>query len=206
MPVKTGRPRLRELRTEAGWTQQQLADKLNYFAWTQGQGRTAVNADMVAKCERGAKGISPRYKALLCQLFGVTPEQLGLKPIPSAAPTPPVRDAESLVSMLDDASSLLDQLGAAGTALAPHMLSAWKDTVTSRRTMLGLLDPAAPDPAGHARAATATITDLEQLAQRYQALHATADPAALLTPVAAHVRMANSALSRDNTASERRRL
>jgi hypothetical protein len=73
--------------------------------------------------------------------------------------------------------------------------------------MLGLLDPAATDPAGHARAATATITDLEQLAQRYQALHATADPAALLTPVAAHMRMATAALGRaNNTVSDRRRL
>jgi hypothetical protein len=43
--------------------------------------------------------------------------------------------------------------------------------------------------AGHARAATATITDVEQLAERYQALHATADSAALPTPVAARVRM-----------------
>jgi transcriptional regulator with XRE-family HTH domain len=206
MPVKAGRPRLRELRTEAGWTQQQLADKLNYFAWTQGQGRAAVNADMVAKWERGAKGISPRYKALLCQLFGVTPEQLGLRPVPSAAPSPPVRDAESLVSMLDDAASLLDQLGAAGTALAPQMLSAWKDTVTSRRTMLGLLDPAAADPAGHAHAATATITDLEQLAERYQTLHVTANPSALLNTVAAHVRMATAALGQEHTAAQRRRL
>ena len=108
--------------------------------------------------------------------------------------------------MLDDAASLLDQLGAAGTALAPQMLSAWKDTVTSRRTMLGLLDPAATDPAGHARAATATVTDFEQLAQRYRALHATADPAALLTPVAAHVRMVTAALRREDTAAQRRRL
>jgi transcriptional regulator with XRE-family HTH domain len=187
MPVKTGRPRLRELRTESGWTQQQLADKLNYFAWTHGQGRAAVNADMVAKWERGVKGISPRYKALLCQLFGVTAEQLGFAPAVSATPTRPVRDAESLVAMLDDAASLLDQLGAAGSALAPQMLSAWKDTVTSRRTMLGLLDPAATDPAGRARAATA-------------------NPAALLTPVAAHIRMVTVALSRDHTAAERRRL
>jgi transcriptional regulator with XRE-family HTH domain len=201
-----GRPRLRELRREAGWTQQQLADKLNYFAWTHGQGRAAVNADMVAKWERGVKGVSPRYRALLCQLFGVTAEQLGFAPAPSAAPSQPLRDAESLVSMLDDAASLLDQLGATGTALAPEMLSAWKDTVTSRQTMLGLLDPAAADPAGHARAATATVTDLEQLAERYQALHATADPAALLTPVAAHVRMATTTLGLDHTMSERRRL
>jgi tetratricopeptide (TPR) repeat protein len=187
-------------------TKQQLADKLNYFAWTQGQGRAAVNADMVAKWERGAKGISPRYKALLCQLFGVTPQQLGLKPIPSAPPTLPLRDAESLVSKLDDAANLLDQLGAAGTALAPQMLSAWKDAVTSRRTMLGLLDPAAADPAGHAHAATATITDLEQLADRYPALHATASPSTLLNTVAAHVRMATVALGQEHIAAQRRRL
>jgi hypothetical protein len=65
--------------------------------------------------------------------------------------------------------------------------------------------PRPPDPAGHARAATATITDLEQLAQRYQALHATADPVALLTPLAAHIRMATAALGREHTAAERRR-
>ena len=201
-----GRPRLRELRHEAGWTQQQLADKLAHFAWMHDRVHAAVNADMVAKWERGVKGISPRYRALLCQLFGVTAEQLGFSPTPSAAPNQPVRDNESLVSLLDDAANLLDQLGAAGTALAPQMLSAWKDTTTSRRTMLGLLDPAATDPAGHARAATATITDLEQLAQRYQALHATADPAALLTPVAAHIRMATATLGQEHTAPQRRRL
>jgi transcriptional regulator with XRE-family HTH domain len=204
--AKTGRPRLRELRDELGWTQQQLADKLAYVAWTHGHVHAAVNADMVAKWERGAKGISPRYRALLCHLFGVTAEQLGFAPAVSASPNRSARDTESLVAMLDDAASLLDQLGAAGTALAPQILSAWKDTVTSRRTMLGLLDPAATDPAGHAHAATATITDLEQLAERYLALHATADPAALLTPVAAHIRMTTTTLGREHAAALRRRL
>jgi transcriptional regulator with XRE-family HTH domain/tetratricopeptide (TPR) repeat protein len=206
MPAETGRPRLRELRDELGWTQQQLADKLAYVAWTHGQAHAGVNADMVAKWERGAKGISPRYRALLCQLFGVTAEQLGFAPAVSASPSRPARDAESLVAMLDDAASLLDQLGAAGTALAPQMLSAWKDTATSRQTMLGLLDPAATDPASRARVTTATITDLEHLAKRYLVLHATADPAALLTPLAAHIRMATAALGREPTAAERRRL
>ena len=152
------------------------------------------------------KGVSPRYRALLCQLFGVTAEQLGFASAPAVTSSRSVRDAESLVSLLDHAASLLDQLGAAGTALAPQMLSAWKDTVTSRRTMLGLLDPAATDPAGHARATTATITDLEQLTERYLALHATADPAALLTPIAAHIRMVTAALGRKHTAAQRRRL
>jgi tetratricopeptide (TPR) repeat protein len=161
---------------------------------------------MVAKWERGVKGISPRYKALLCQLFGVTAEELGFAPTPPPASSRPVRDPESLLSMLDDAARLLDQLGAAGTALAPQMLSAWKDTVTTRRTMLGLLDPAATDPTGHARAVTATITELEQLAENYRALHATADPAVLLTAVAAHVRMVSAALGREHPAAQRRRL
>jgi transcriptional regulator with XRE-family HTH domain len=201
------RPRLRELRTDAGWTQQQLADKLAYFAWTRGHQRAGVNSDMVAKWERGTKGISPRYRTLLCQLFGVTPDQLGFAPVPAAEPVSrPVRDPESLVVMLDNAAALLDQLGAAGTALAPQLLSAWKDTATSRRTMLGLLDLAATDPAGHARAATASVAELEQLAERYQALYATADPAALLTPVAAHVQTLTQALRRDQDPAERPRL
>jgi transcriptional regulator with XRE-family HTH domain len=201
-----GRPRLREYRLRLGWTQQQLADKLAHFAWMHHRTHPAVNADMVAKWERGAKGISPRYRTLLCQLFGITAEQLGVTPTASAARHHPVQDPESLVSLLDDAANLLDQLGAAGTALAPQILSAWKDTITSRRTMLGLLDPAATDPAGHARAATATLTDLEQLAQRYQTLYPTADPAALLTPVTAHMRMAHAALRRHHPAPQRRRL
>src|SRR6266540_3144963 len=129
-----GRPRLRELRRAAGWTQQELADKLAYLAWTRGQGHPAVNADMIAKWERGEKGISARYRLLLCELFGVTPEQLGVVRTAGAAPAAPdpVRDPDSLVSMLDQAAVLLDQLGAPGKALAPQLLSAWKDTATSR--------------------------------------------------------------------------
>jgi tetratricopeptide (TPR) repeat protein len=170
--------------------------------------RVGVNADMVAKWERGVKGVSPRYRELLCHLFGVTPDQLGFKNTPpvTAGRTRPLIDDQSLVVMLDNAAGLLDQLGAAGTALAPHMLHAWKDAVTTRRTMFGLLDPSATDPVGHARAATATVADLEQLAERYRALYEAADPAALLTPVTAHVRLAQDALRQGPAPDERRRL
>jgi hypothetical protein len=144
----------------------------------------------------------------LCRLFGVTPDQLGLKNVPSvgAQRVPAKVDDQSLVAMLDNAAGLLDQLGAAGTALAPHMLHAWKEAVTTRRTMLGLLDPSATDPIGHARATTATVTDLDQLAERYVALYETADPAALLTSVAAHVRLVQDALRQDPAPNERRQL
>jgi transcriptional regulator with XRE-family HTH domain len=202
------RPRLRELRTDLGWTQQELADRIAHLAWMERRERAGINADMVAKWERGVKGISPRYRELLCRLFGVTPAQLGLKNTPpvTAERSRSLTDDQSLVAMLDNAAGLLDQLGAAGTALAPHMLHAWKDTVTIRRTMLGLLDPSATDPAGHARATTATVADLEQLGERYHALYETADPAALLTSVAAHVRLAQDALRQDPAPGDRRRL
>jgi hypothetical protein len=185
-----------------------MADRIAHLAWMQRREHAGVNADMVAKWERGAKGVSPRYRELLCHLFGVTPDQLGLRDASTTADKRRAAPAEgeSLVSMLDNAAHLLDQLGAAGTALAPHLLHAWKDTVTTRRTMLGLLDPAATDPIGHARATTASLADLEQLSARYQALYPSADPKALLTSVAAHVRMAQDALRQDPTPDEHRRL
>ena len=138
----------------------------------------------------------------------MTPDQLGLKDVTSTADArclPPAED-ESLVGMLDNAAQLLDQLGAAGTALAPHLLHAWKDTVTTRRAMLGLLDPPPPTrsatpapPPHHSPTWSSSPT-------RYQALYPSADPKALLTSVAAHVRMATDALRHDPSPDERRRL
>lgn len=208
MAVDAERPQLREYRLRLGWTQQEMAERIAHLAWMERRERAGVNADMVAKWERGVKGLSPRYRELLCRLFGVTPGQLGLKnTLPAFAErTRPATNDQELVAVLDNAASLLDQLGAAGTALAPHMLHVWKEAVTTRRTMLGLLDPSATDPIGHARATTATVADLEQLAERYQALYDTADPAALLTSVAAHVRMAQDTLRQNPATDERRRL
>ncbi|HSV67963.1 MAG TPA: helix-turn-helix transcriptional regulator [Mycobacteriales bacterium] len=119
---------LRELRTELGWTQQQMADRIARLAWMRGEKNVGVNGDMVAQWERGVKGVSPRYRELLCILFGVTADQLGLGPATRSGTTPrnaPRVADESLVSLLDNAAQLLDQLGATGTLLAPQMLQAW---------------------------------------------------------------------------------
>ncbi|HEX2297816.1 MAG TPA: helix-turn-helix transcriptional regulator [Pseudonocardiaceae bacterium] len=208
MAVDSERPRLREFRVQLGWTQHELANRVAHLAWMEHRDHVAVNADMVAKWERGVKGVSPRYRELLCRLFGVTADQLGLKNSPARVAAREVSTGgdESLVGMVDRAAQLLDQLGAAGSVLAPHLLHAWQDAATTRRTMLGLLDPAAMDPAGRARAVTASIADLEQLAERYHALYETADPPALMTPVAAHLRMTAVALDRDPAACEHHRL
>jgi transcriptional regulator with XRE-family HTH domain len=133
--------RLRELRLERGWTQQQVAERLARLAWTHDRRRrhVGVNADMVAKWERGAKGISARYRQLLCLLFGFTADQLGFPS--TAAGSSSVQDG-TLLSLLDSAVSLLDQLGEAGAVLEPQMFAVWKEQVAGRRTMLAMLDPA----------------------------------------------------------------
>lgn len=91
MTADAERPRLRELRTDLGWTQQELADRIARLGWMERRENVGINADMVAKWERGVKGVSPRYRELLCRLFGVTPDQLGLKNTPRSPPSAPDR-------------------------------------------------------------------------------------------------------------------
>ena len=47
-------PQLREYRLGLGWTQQEMAERLAHLAWMKHRKRVAVNADMIAKWERGA--------------------------------------------------------------------------------------------------------------------------------------------------------
>ena len=72
------RPRLRALREERGWTQQEVAEQIGRLAWLRRRERVGVNADMVAKWERGEKRPSPRYRELLCLLFGADAPTLGI--------------------------------------------------------------------------------------------------------------------------------
>ena len=49
----TGSTRLRALREERGWTQQEVAEQLSRLAFLRMKRHVGVNADMVAKWERG---------------------------------------------------------------------------------------------------------------------------------------------------------
>src|SRR5712692_6650699 len=134
------RPRLKALRQERGWTQQEVAEQLDRLAWLRRHKRVGVNADMVAKWERGEKRPSPLYRELLCLLFETDAQALGIGgPVPAETGVRAEADGSSLIEMLGGAASLLDQLGAAGLILQPRMFDVWKDEVMRRRAVLKLM-------------------------------------------------------------------
>src|SRR5262245_30661759 len=138
--MTSARPRLKALRAERGWTQQEVADQLDRLAWLRHHKHVGVNADMVAKWERGKKRPCPLYRELLCVLFETDAQALGFGgPAMGATSVRAQADGGSLVEMLGGAASLLDQLGAAGLILQPRMFEVWKDEVMRRRAVLKLM-------------------------------------------------------------------
>lgn len=210
-----GRSRLRELREERGWTQHDVAEQLGRLAWLEYRKHVGVNADMVAKWERGDKRPSPMYRDLLCLLYGVSVDQLGLGIVAKRAPVQSTADA-SLLATLGGAASVLDQLGAAGAILQPRMFDAWKEELMQRRALLKLIGmtPAvtmsmAAEDSRRSRAGKPTpeiVRDLDHLADRYQQLYHSTAPAALMTPVVAHLDTVGELLRQSPSATERRRL
>lgn len=223
MTDKQGRhQRLRQLREERGWTQQAVADQLARVAWLRNHERVGVNADMVAKWERGSKTPSARYRDLLCLLHGVTAEYLGFTPTRSAKPaaegsTSLSTVASALVDALGGAAAVLDQLGPAGGILQARMFETWKEDVMQRRALLKLIGlspviaalPASAEPDRSSRSGKPTpenVRDLDHLADRYQALYHSTAPAALMTPVVAHLRTLGDLLRQGPAPAERTRL
>jgi transcriptional regulator with XRE-family HTH domain/tetratricopeptide (TPR) repeat protein len=210
------RPRLRALREERGWTQQEIAEQLARLAWLRRRERVGVNADMVAKWERAEKRPSPRYRELLCLLFGTDAHTLGIGPARQPmAETGTEPDDSSLIATLGGAASLLDQLGAAGAVLQPRMFGVWKDELMHRRSVLKLIGLAttasfATGPGAEVlrpgKPVPETIQDLEHLAERYQTLYHSTAPAVLMTPVVAHLETLRDLLRDGSTAALRRRL
>ena len=207
-----GNSRLRELREARGWTQQELAEQLARLAWLEYGERMGVNADMVSKWERGHGRPGPRYRKLYCLLFDVSLGDLGLGLTDKRSATASTVDA-SLLGSLGGAASLLDQLGPAGAILQPKMFDAWKDELMQRRALLKLmsLTPAATLAAegGRSRSGKPTpevVRDLDHLAGRYQQLYHSTAPAALITPVVAHLDTVAELLRDNPTPALRRRL
>ncbi len=191
------RPKLRALREERGWTQQDVAEQISRLAWLREHEHVGINADMVAKWERGNKTPSPRYRELLCLVFETDAHGLGLgEPAPAEPSESGEADRNSLKELLGGAASVFDQLGAAGSILQPRMSEMWKDEVMQRRALLKLMGLATTasvlasherDAARSAKVTPDDVRDLDRLADRYQALYASTAPAVLMTPVVAHL-------------------
>lgn len=188
--------RIRQLREERNWTQLELADQLARLAWLRNRERVGVNADMVAKWERGAKGVSARYRDLLCTLFGVEPgaNRVGFQP--ASRDRMAGHDVDgTLASTFGETAALLEQLGAAGAVLQSKMFDVWKDEIMRRRSFLKLvslapaigLSEGRSTDSGVAPPSASTLSDLDELAGRYQVLYHSVAPAVLLTPVVAHL-------------------
>lgn len=200
-----------------GWTQQDLAERLVRAAWFESQERVGVNADMVAKWERGAKGISPRYRRLLGLVLGSDDFALDITGRLRAATTTTSgsEDDTAVIATLRDAAALLDELGPTGAILQPRIFDAWRELLMRRRLVLTALGLAStrvlPASGSRLRASTTALTptsidDLNGLTQRYEDLYHSAAPAALLTPVVAHLATVDHLIRQANGANARRKL
>lgn len=203
MDQGAGRPCLRELREQRGWTQADVARHLVRVAWLRRRERIGVNADMVAKWERGVKGVSARYRDLLCLVFEVDAEGLALD---GQSSTPvfsrSASEQDGALESLADTATLLGQLGPAGAILQPKMFEVWRDEIIRRRALLKFmaLAPAADLASADAlqtrsiRPNRDTIAALDDLAGRYQTLYHSTAPRVLLAPVVAHLDTIRDAL------------
>jgi transcriptional regulator with XRE-family HTH domain len=187
---------LKALREQRGWTQKEVADQVSRMAWLRRHERVGVNADMIAKWERGDKKPSPRYRELLSLVFETDARELGIGGAVRTASVSDDFDGNSLIEMLGGAATLLDQLGAAGAILQPRMFDVWKDELMQRRALLKLMGlataagvvPAADRELGPSAKVTPEDADsLDHLTDRYQALYHSTAPALLMTPVVAHL-------------------
>src|SRR5260370_29738459 len=130
------RPKLRAVREELGWTEQDVADQVPRMAWLRWHEHVGVNPDMVSKWERGEKRPGPHYRELLGLVFEADAHSLGLGgPAAAQAGAHSEADRNSLIEMLGGAASLLDQLGTARAVLQPRVFHVWKGELMHRRSL-----------------------------------------------------------------------
>lgn len=209
---------LKEFRRQRRWTQRFVAEQLQVLAFHKYKDRSAaVNADMVSKWERGEKGVSTLYRDLLCVLFEADARTLGVNvaaptPSPSAIVAPEHGADVDLTEAMHETSELLAQLGPASALLEPKLVDVWKDEAMRRRSLMKLvaLAPIAPAVSklsgDRASVRTGSVRDLNELADRYQALYHSASPAVLIRPVLAHLDTVTDAIRATRSSAERAKL
>lgn len=87
-PWQRQNKRLRLQRRLRGWSQEDVAAGLHRIAASLGEPELGVDATMVSRWERGTRKPRPRYVRLLCHLFELPAEQLGVVEDPDVALLP----------------------------------------------------------------------------------------------------------------------
>lgn len=207
--MTTNAERIRSLRERRGWTQLEVAQHLDRLAWTQSGKHVGVNADMVAKWERGVKVPSRRYQELLGCLFDDNHDNPTATGEPNRQPEGPETDPIDV--LVARTGLLLDQLGRDALILRPRVLEVWGAEAMRRRSLLKLvtLAPAlalVSDDGTDASSHTETATSLANLADGYQRLYHITTPTLLITPVVAHLDVTRELLRDARSACLRRAL
>lgn len=210
---------LRRARQALGLTQEAVADRIAELAWYRDRRRVGLNADMVAKWERGEKTPIPEYQQLLSMLFDATPAELGLA-TPGLVTVEPAGTEGSGSDNVPWAEILL-ALGAPGHLLHRYLIEEWESDLLKRRELLKSMGLAAvastlaalPPPvahgaglADHLLADQDTLQCLGQLAASYQRLYPDTAPQVLMTPIKAHLSTVAELLRQGCAPRERRLL
>jgi transcriptional regulator with XRE-family HTH domain len=127
--------RLQDYRRRLDLTQEQVADELRRLAWEHFGVRVGVDGQMVSKWERGEKRPSRFYRQLLCLLYSMTEEQLGLRVLEVVSTAEDAYDRLELepVDALEDGLKRRELLRTAATLGAAVMLPDWLGRLAPRR-------------------------------------------------------------------------
>jgi transcriptional regulator with XRE-family HTH domain len=191
--------RLRLQRRLRGWSQDDVAAGLCRVAGGRGERDLGVDATMVSRWERGARHPRPRYVRLLCQLFDLPAEQLGLVPdVDLDGMDLAAGDDRRRAAFIREMTSLLGvapipPAGCPGApGLAPAPTEGWERL------------EAALDRPG--RVDEETVAHLERMTLALESLEPTAVSSQLLGPATGHLNAVSALLQASQPAALRARL
>ena len=173
--------RLRYQRRLRGWTLDEVAERLHGLAMTGPE--LGVDAHMVGRWERGVRRPAPRYVALLCQLFELPADELGL--VEEAVETIETTDKE------DDVRRRLF-LQYLSVVTGATMLD-WDRLAATLRGQLGPND-------------RVLVDDLEAITRSYARQVETMAPSSLLPALRSHLAVLTGSLHSGQPDAVRRRL
>jgi transcriptional regulator with XRE-family HTH domain len=187
--------RLRLQRRRRGWSQEEVAAGLHRVAAALGEPEPGVDATMISRWERGTRHPRPRYVRLLCRLFDLPAEELGLVDDDAGSWSPAWSTADEEARRRDFIREMAELFRVAPLPPAANVPrpEPW-ERLTQALRRPGRIEPA-------------TVDALEQVTIALQSLEPTVvSPHLLLGPVVGHLEAITNLLQGSLTPAIRRRL